>query len=72
MQVKSPPMTRQHYEFIADIMGPQVAWPSHLHSIADALESTNVRFNRVKFIERATKAWEDNYEPKEIDDEIIY
>jgi hypothetical protein len=53
-------------------MGPQVAWPSHIHAIADALESTNVRFSRVKFIERATKAWEDNYEPKEIDDEITY
>tara|TARA_R110000796_G_scaffold111795_2_gene223324 strand:- start:569 stop:787 length:219 start_codon:yes stop_codon:yes gene_type:complete len=72
MQIKSPPMTRQHYEFIADIMGPQVSWPSNLQSIADALESTNPRFDRAKFIARATKAWEDNYNPEEISDEIRF
>jgi len=39
-------MSKQHYEFIADTIGPMVGWPSHLHSIADELEKTNPRFNR--------------------------
>lgn len=69
---KSPPMSKQHYEFIADLMGPMVAWPSHLNDIADALEKTNPKFARKKFLDRATKAWEDNNNIGELDDEIRY
>lgn len=69
---KSPPMSKQHYEFIADLMGPMVAWPSHLNDIADALEKTNPKFVRKKFLDRATKAWEDNNNIGELDDEIRY
>ena len=65
-------MSKQHYEFIADTIGPMVGWPSHLHSIADELEKTNPRFNREKFLQRATKAWEDNNEQPDIDDSIPY
>tara|TARA_R110000737_G_C14529007_1_gene476848 strand:- start:822 stop:1019 length:198 start_codon:yes stop_codon:yes gene_type:complete len=65
-------MSRQHYEFIADLMGPMVAWPSHLNDIADALEKTNPKFVRKKFLDRATKAWEDNNNIGELDDEIRY
>ena len=72
MQLKSPPMTRQHYEFLADLMGPMVSWPSHLHSIADGLAETNSKFNRKKFLDRAVKAWEDNHKFEEIDDDINY
>lgn len=63
-------MTRQHFEFIADVVGPAMAWPSNIHAIADELEKTNDRFDRDKFIARATKAWEDNYVPPECTDEI--
>jgi len=70
--IKSPPMTRQHYEFIADLMGPMVAWPSHLIDIADALEKTNSKFVRKKFLERATKAWEDNQNTGDLHDTIPY
>lgn len=65
-------MTRQHYEFIADTIGPMVGWPSYLLTIADELEKTNPRFNREKFLDRATKAWEDKHEVEEIDDEISF
>jgi|TARA_R110000823_G_scaffold222_5_gene956 hypothetical protein len=65
-------MSKQHYEFIADLMGPMVAWPSHLNDIADALEKTNPKFVRKKFLDRATKAWEDNNNIGELDDEIRY
>lgn len=65
-------MTRQHYEFIADTMGPLVSWPTQLISIADELEKTNPRFDRKKFLDRSTKAWEDNHQIEEIDDEILY
>lgn len=65
-------MSRQHYEFIADTIGPMVAWPSHLHTIADELEKTNPRFNREKFLQRSTKAWEDNHQIPTVDDKIPY
>lgn len=68
----TPRMTRGHYEFIADTMGPLVEWPSHLHSIADELAKTNPRFNRDRFIARATKAWEERHQIQEINDEIPY
>ena len=70
--LKTPPMTRQHNEFIADLMGPMVAWPSHLIDIADALEKSNHKFVRKKFLDRATKAWEDNQKIGELDDTIPY
>ena len=65
-------MTRQHYEFIADLMGPMVAWPSHLIDIADALEKSNSKFVRKKFLERATKAWEDNQNTGDLHDTIPF
>ena len=68
----TPRMSRSHYEFIADQIGPHVAWPSKLHDIADELAATNPLFNKDKFIERAAKAWEDSNELPELDDEIPY
>ena len=65
-------MSRQHFEYLADTLGPLVAWPTHLHSIADELEKTNPKFDRDKFIIRATAAWEENYVAPVIDDEIPY
>ena len=70
----APKMTRQHYTFIADMLGPMVGFPSHLIVIADELEATNPKFDRKKFLDRATKAWEDAnpqiMEP--LDDSIPY
>ena len=68
----APHMTRSHYNFIADTFGPLVAWPSHIHAMADELAATNPRFNKEKFIERATAAWERNHQVGELDDEIPY
>jgi len=65
-------MTRQHYEFLADKLGPLVPWPTHLHSIADELEATNPKFDRDKFIRRGTEAWEKNYIAPVFDDEIVF
>ena len=60
-------------EFIADQVAPHVSWPSDLHCIADELEKVNPRFNRHKFIIRATKAWEKrNLEHENINDSIPY
>lgn len=74
MQTQSTPrMTRAHYQFIADNIGPHVAYPSRLHDIADKLAATNPLFDRHKFIQRATKAWEDaNLDEYELDDEIMF
>jgi len=64
-------MTRQHYEFLADKLGPLVPWPTHLHSIADELEKTSPKFDRDKFIRRATEAWEKNYLPPTVEEEYM-
>jgi hypothetical protein len=72
MTQTSPRMSRSHYEFIADHIGPHVAWPSKLHDIADKLAATNSLFDKDKFIKRATKAWEDSNELPELNDEIPY
>ena len=72
MTTAAPRMSRSHYEFIADHIGPHVSWPSKLQDIANELAATNSLFNKNKFIQRATKAWEDSNELPEIDDEIPY
>ena len=69
----APRMTRSHYEFIATQIGPHVSYPSRLHDIADKLAATNPLFDKHKFIQRATKAWEDaNLDDHELDDEIRF
>lgn len=65
-------MSKQHFDFIADTVGPMVGWPSQLHDLADKLAMSNPRFDREKFINRATAAWEKNYVRKEFEDEIPY
>lgn len=74
MQTESAPrMTRAHHQFIADNIGPHISWPSRLHEIADKLATTNPRFNKDKFIQRATRAWEDAHlDEYELDDEIEF
>jgi hypothetical protein len=69
---KAPSMTRKDYTFIADRLGPLVGWPSQILDMADALAETNPRFDRDKFIQRATAAWEKQNPAPEIDDEIPY
>ena len=72
MQIKAPRMTRAHYNFIADVIAPQISWPTKLRDIADELEATNSAFNRGKFLSRATKAWEAAQDVNELNDEIPY
>lgn len=72
MLEKAPRMTRAHYNFIADMLGPKVAWPSQLLDIADHLAATNPAFNRQKFLDRAVNAWEKHNPPEEINDEIRF
>ena len=63
-------MTRQHFEWLADKVAPVLPWPTHIEVLADELAATNPRFDRSKFVARAVKNWEDNYNPPEIDDTI--
>jgi hypothetical protein len=68
-------MSRQHFDFIADTVGPMVGWPSALHDLADKLAASNPKFNREKFISRATNAWEQEHQhiyEVPLDDEIIF
>ncbi len=65
-------LSRKHFEFIADNMGATATWPTQIEAWADALEKTNPKFNREKFVDRAVAAWEKNYSISEIDDEIRY
>lgn len=43
---------------IADTIGCQLSPQAHI-TVADALEKTNPRFDREKFLQRSWKAWED-------------
>jgi hypothetical protein len=68
-------MSRQHFDFIADTVGPMVGWPSQLHDLADKLAASNPKFNREKFISRATNAWEEEHKfiyDQPIDDDIQF
>jgi hypothetical protein len=68
----APKMGRAQFDYLADMFGEVVAWPSTLEYIADRLEETNPRFNREKFIKRSTVKWEESHDLPEIDDEIPY
>ena len=65
-------MQQRHFEYLADKVAPLMGWPSQIHEMADRLASTNPRFNKDKFLDRAIKAWEDAHPVEEIDDEIPY
>jgi hypothetical protein len=68
----APKMGRAQFDYLADMFGEVVAWPSTLEYIADRLEETNPRFNREKFIKRSTVKWEESHDLPELDDEIPY
>ena len=59
-------------EGLADALGPTASWPTQILAWADIFSADNPDFDRDKFIRRATKKWEDTYEPPEIDDCIPY
>ena len=61
MKNNPPKFTRQHFEFVADFFGPLVSSPSQITQMADALVDTNITFDRQKFEDRATEAWEAKY-----------
>jgi hypothetical protein len=63
-------MTRKDFILIADHVGPPLSPQAHI-TVADALEETNPRFDREKFLKRAIKAWEDKHLAA-INDEIRY
>ncbi len=63
-------MTRKDFILIADHVGPMLSPQAHI-TVADALEETNPRFDREKFLKRAIKAWEDKHLAA-LNDEIPY
>jgi hypothetical protein len=72
MKITAPIMNQSTHDFIADVVGPRVSWPTYLEAIADAIAATNPSFNRERFINRATNGWEQAYEPPILDDWIPY
>lgn len=65
-------LTRQHFEFMADEVAPLLGWATGVNELADKLQQTNPRFDRDKFVKRATKNWEQRYQLslEEIDDDV--
>ena len=65
-------LTRQHFEFMADEVAPLLGWATGVNELADKLQKTNPRFDRDKFVKRATKNWEQRYQLslEEIDDDV--
>lgn len=67
-------LTKQHFEFIADDVAPLLSWVTGIEELADKLESTNPKFDRDKFVRRATQNWEARYQSslEEINDDTCY
>ena len=65
-------LTRQHFEFMADEVAPLLGWATGVNELADKLQKTNPRFDRDKFVKRATNNWEQRYQLslEEIDDDV--
>lgn len=65
-------LTRQHFEFMADEVAPLLGWATGVNELADKLQQTNPRFDRDKFVKRATNNWEQRYKLslEEIDDDV--
>lgn len=65
-------MSRQHFEFIADEVAPLLAWVTGIEDLADKLAESNPRFDRDKFVRRASDNWERKYQTslEEIDDDV--
>tara|TARA_R110000823_G_scaffold100826_8_gene216704 strand:+ start:850 stop:1065 length:216 start_codon:yes stop_codon:yes gene_type:complete len=61
-------LKRSHFEFLADEIAPLMGWPSAIVGMADKLQQTNPKFDKKKFLLRATKAWEDANPMEELDD----
>lgn len=65
-------MQQRHFEYLADKVAPLMGWPSQIVEMADRLAETNPRFNKEKFLQRATEAWEKANPMENINDEIPY
>ena len=65
-------MQRRHYEFLADEVAPVLGWPTYITAMADKLAATNPKFDKEKFVARATAAWEKANPVEDIDDGIPY
>ena len=63
-------MQQRHFEYLADNVAPLLAWPTQIRKMSDELAATNPRFNKEKFIKRATKAWEAANPMEPMDDYI--
>jgi len=72
MTTVAPILNLQNIPFIADVIAPMLPWPTHIVELADKMAEVNVDFDKEKFLKRALKNWEDNYEPPIIDDSIPY
>ena len=74
MARSTPKFTRRDFEFIADYIMPHMSWATGIEQVADELKRTNPNFNRDKFVDLATKVWEEHYERgrDDFDDEIPY
>ena len=72
MNTLAPILNLQNIPFIADVIAPMLPWPTHIVELADKMAEVNKDFDKEKFLKRALKNWEDNYEPPIIDDSIPY
>jgi len=74
MNRSTPKFTRRDFEFIADYIMPHMSWATGIEQVADELKRTNSNFNWDKFVDRATKNWEDEHlrGQENLNDDIPY
>jgi hypothetical protein len=56
---------------LSNAIGLNVSWPSQILGIADSIKEADPSFDIERFIKRATRIWEDNYNP-ELPEDIHY
>ena len=57
---------------LSRVIGLNVSWPTHIITIADAIKEEDPSFDTERFIKRATRIWEDNFNPEVSEDYIPY
>jgi hypothetical protein len=57
---------RRHYEWLADNVGPLLAYPTDAERLADLFEQDNPAFKRGVFVDRMTARWEERNIPEEV------
>jgi len=65
-----PLFQARHYEILATRIAPSLSWPDKIHDLARYLAKDNPKFDYVRFVSKATQAWEEKNLPENMIDTV--